>query len=76
MNWNYRIVRVPNKFGDCEYGLYEVYYNELGHPSMRTSDPVTFVGDSSEEVYNSLRLALDDALNKEYLEDWLGDDDL
>jgi hypothetical protein len=40
-----------------EIGLYEVYYhNDI--PDSRTEDPITFVGDTADEVIEELQLAL------------------
>ena len=58
--WNYRIIK--NK--DDSYGLYEVIYNDDGEISAH-SEESELVGDSPEDILQTLRLMLDDA-NKSY----------
>lgn len=54
--WNHRIVAVERN-GEIEYGMYEVYYDENGTPISRTEEPATFVGDTWEEVADSVARA-------------------
>ena len=56
MTWNYRIVRTQTPDGP-QYGVFEVYYDDDGRPSMRTVDPITFTGDTEEEVREDLARA-------------------
>jgi len=57
--WNYRII----KKGEM-YGLYEVIYNDDGEISAHDEEP-TLIGESPEELLQTLRLMMDDA-NKSY----------
>ena len=59
--WNYRIIK--NK--DDSYGLYEVIYNDDGKISAH-SEKAELIGDSVEDLLNSLRLMLDDAQKSSY----------
>ena len=36
MSWNYRFVKHP----DDTYGIHEVYYDDDGHPTGMTVDPI------------------------------------
>lgn len=58
--WNYRIIK--NK--DDSYGLYEVIYNDNGEISAH-SESSEIIGESPEDILQTLRLMLDDA-NKSY----------
>lgn len=58
--WNYRIIK--NK--DSSYGLYEVIYNDDGEISAH-SENSEIIGESPEDILQTLRLMLDDA-NKSY----------
>ncbi len=58
--WNYRIIK--NK--DESYGLYEVIYNDKGEISAHSEDSEV-IGESPEDILQTLRLMLDDA-NKSY----------
>ena len=58
--WNYRIIK--NK--DDSYGLYEVIYNDDGKISAH-SENSEIIGESPEDILQTLRLMLDDA-NKSY----------
>ncbi len=39
MNWNYRIIRQDDEYGDKVYGICEVYYDEEGNVDLWT-EPV------------------------------------
>lgn len=60
--WNHRVMRrVYPKSVDPKqpyYGIYEVYYDAEGRPDGWTSEPVDVVGDTVEEVAETLRLML------------------
>lgn len=58
--WNYRIIK--NK--DESYGLYEVFYNDNGEISAHSED-YEIIGESPEDILQTLRLMLNDA-NKSY----------
>ena len=58
--WNYRIIKDKDT-----YGLYEVIYNDDGEISAQ-SEKAELVGDSVEDLLNSLRLMLDDAQKSSY----------
>lgn len=73
-HWNYRIIHVPNGYGDMEYGLYEVYYDGEGKPWGRTQYPVDFTGDSPDEVREVIKQAFEDAHFRDPLEDWTHND--
>lgn len=58
MTWNYRVI----DFG-THMALHEVYYDEHGHPTSYTKEPVSFVVDQEEGragIISSLRMALND----------------
>jgi hypothetical protein len=57
--WNYRIIKDKDN-----YGLYEVIYNDDGEITAHSQDP-EIIGDSPEDLVQTLRLMLDDA-NKSY----------
>ena len=54
MTWNYRIVEYRDGKG---FGLHEVYYDEDGEPATMTETPVGFVGESAEDVRDSVSMA-------------------
>ena len=56
--WNYRLVNVTDDSGDHEVGLYEVYYDDAGHPISRTLDPAEFVGENADEIRKALKRAI------------------
>ena len=58
--WNYRIIKKKKDL----YGLYEVFYNDDGEITAHSQDPEV-IGDSPEDLLQTLRLMLDDA-NKSY----------
>jgi hypothetical protein len=66
MTWSYRICRYRNGEG---YGLHEVYYRPDGTARAMTVDPVTFDGDTLDEVCNALELALRGATQKPVFEE-------
>jgi hypothetical protein len=57
--WNYRIIKDKDN-----YGLYEVIYNDDGEITAHSQDP-EIIGDSPEDLVQTLRLMLDDA-NRSY----------
>jgi hypothetical protein len=63
-HWNYRIVHHVSVVGEEEvshYALHEVFYGDDGCVTGYTENPITFVGDTREEVVEALRVALKDA---------------
>ena len=69
--WNYRIVKVVEK-GVPYFGVYEVYYNEIGMPNGRTENPATFecgYDEGSDTIVDMLQKALKNALEKPVLSD-------
>lgn len=69
--WNYRIVKVVTG-GELSFGIYEVYYNEIGMPNGRTENPVTFecgYDEGSDTIADMLQKALKNALEKPVLSD-------
>jgi hypothetical protein len=58
--WNYRIIKDKDV-----YGLYEVMYNEDGEICAHTEKPEV-IGDSAEDLLQTLRLMLDDAQKSYY----------
>ena len=69
MSWNYRILkRTHANTGEVSYAIHEVFYDK-GKENGWTQEPVTFVGDTPEEVIRSLEVALDDARKHPVLED-------
>lgn len=69
MIWNYRIVHVPNEWGEVEYGIYEVFYEDDKSPWLRTERPIDFVADTPEDLIRILQMALKDAQKYRVLED-------
>ena len=70
MSWGFRIVRYADGSG---YGLHEVFYDSMQHPTAWTGKPIYFAGDTAEEVRQELRQAWKDAhdravLDQAYLE--------
>ena len=59
MTWRYQIVRYRDGDG---YGLHEVHYGADGKPVGMTERAVGFVGDSPDDVRQSLTRALVDAV--------------
>jgi hypothetical protein len=58
--WNYRIIKNKDT-----YGLYEVIYNDDGEISAHSEEP-EIVGESAEDLLQTLRLMLDDAQKSYY----------
>jgi hypothetical protein len=64
MPWTYRLVHHQievNGLLDEHYSIHEVYYDESGNPTSMTEGPVTFIGDTKEEVIEELIHATRDA---------------
>ena len=61
--WNYRFtkqtVKPPNQAPEIQYAIREVYYDDHDNIVAWTEDPIDFVGDTPEEVADSLRRALE-----------------
>jgi len=56
-HWNYRVTE--QQVGDeTEYAIREVHYDDDDNVKGWTEEPITFTGDSPEEVAEALRLAL------------------
>jgi hypothetical protein len=62
--WNYRIIKTEIKGQPDQYGLFEVIYNDDKEISAHT-ERAEIVGESPEEIVQTLRLMLNDA-NKSY----------
>jgi len=58
--WNYRIIKDKDT-----YGLYEVMYNDDGEICAHTEKP-EIIGESAEDLLQTLRLMLDDAQKSYY----------
>lgn len=69
MSWNYRIVRhdTPEGF-DGWFGLYEVFYDADGAPTGVTKTPITFEGESRDDIIRCLKMALSDAESRDIFE--------
>ena len=70
MTWNYRIVRhhQPAEW----YGLHEVFYDDAGHPTEMTAEPINFVCDGdegTEGIVKALEMALADARGQPVLDE-------
>ena len=64
MTWSYRVVRHRSEMGDDvveHYALHEITYGEDGKPTAMSENPVTFVGETGEEVIEELLKASRDA---------------
>jgi hypothetical protein len=64
MTWNYRLIKWSASTSEgivTEEGvaIHEVYYDAQGNPTSWTSNPVSFSGDSPEEVIEILGRALE-----------------
>jgi len=66
MKWNYRIVKRAARVG-YYYALHEVFYNSKKLPYSMTEEPIDFVGDTAQEVIDSLQQALEDVLKTRVL---------
>jgi hypothetical protein len=68
-HWNYRLI----KHSDGTFGLYEVYYDDVGNVETYTTEPCSFVSDTPESMRDILNMAAE-ALTKPVLnmEDLLG----
>jgi len=62
--WNYRIIKRKIEGQPDQYGLFEVIYNDDKEISAHTEE-AEIIGESPEEIVQTLRLMLDDA-NKSY----------
>ena len=61
MTWHYGIVRHPAVGRDTEwYGLHEIYVED-GVANMTTDEPITFIGDTPEDLIKGMEMALRDA---------------
>lgn len=58
--WNYRVVHHKDSSYEW-YSLHEVYYDKEGLPNGMTHEPVSFVGETKDEVIAALKMALKDA---------------
>mgnify|MGYP001478475238 FL=1 len=58
--WNYRIIKDKDT-----YGLYEVFYNDDGKITAHSEEP-EIVGESAEDLLQTLRLMMDDAQKSYY----------
>ncbi len=67
MCWNYRVMKKKNSEGDFEYGIYEVYYDEIGNISMWTQEPLTPVCSSSDDLKYEMEIMME-AFRKDILE--------
>lgn len=67
MSWNYRILKKTTTQGDY-FAIHEVYYDK-GKENGWTKEPVTFIGDTPEEVIRALEMALNDARKHPVLDD-------
>lgn len=60
--WNYRIIKRTGKEDqDDYYGLFEMFYNDDNKISLMTVEP-EMVGESVDELINSLKLMYNDAV--------------
>jgi len=74
-HWNYRVVKVVEE-GVPYFGVYEVYYNDIGIPDGRTKNPATFecgYDEGSNTIVDMLQRALKNALKKPVLNDSIFD---
>lgn len=62
MTWNFRVLDHGTHFA-----LHEVHYDEQGTATSWTADPVTFTGDTLDDVITDLERALHDARNRPIL---------
>jgi hypothetical protein len=66
MYWNYRVVLKEYACGTLEYGVREVHYDENDEPVMCTQDTVGILGDSLQEIKDTLE-NIKEALDKPVL---------
>ena len=61
--WNYRIIKksVEDPL-DCEYGIYEVFYNDSGEVFAHDEEPM-IIGNSVEDIKEALKMLQED-INK------------
>lgn len=71
MTWNHRVFDYSTE-DETHYAIHEVYYNELGHPTKATSEPVPVTGESSASLAWVLE-KMEEALSKPILK--FADDD-
>ena len=69
MTWNYRLVKhVDSRTKSVWYGIHEVFYNSEGKPCGMTENPVDIIGESVQEVQNSIKLIQRDASRRPLLD--------
>lgn len=66
-HWNYRVTRERLDDGSYLFALREVYYED-DRPVAWSAEPDSFVGESAEEVTDSLSKALVSALGRDVLD--------
>jgi hypothetical protein len=54
MTWSYRVVRTTHGQEES-FAIYEVYYDDDGHPEARTENPAHPAGETFEELTEDLR---------------------
>jgi len=59
MTWNYRIIK-HDKTKNVYFAVHEVYYDEKGSVKGWTEDPIDIVGDSKQEILNTLNHMVED----------------
>lgn len=59
MSWNYRVIKHRKTSVDDEdyYGLYEVFYDDLGNVSMYSAEPCRFGSETLEGLAEVLKMA-------------------
>ena len=57
MHWNHRIIKreYPDAIEVVVYGIYEVYYNDKGVPTMCTEEPMRLWGESVKDLKETLK---------------------
>lgn len=65
MSWNYRVVK-QDDHGTPLYGIYEVYYNDVGKANGVTESPIRIYEESVDDLKKTLIL-IEEALTKEVL---------
>lgn len=65
-HWNYRIMKKKNRHGQFDFGIYEVFYDDLGQVKGCTKNSLTPVCESEDSLKEEIKIMMD-AFEKETL---------